>query len=147
MIADAWNRWQGRLERYCAQLLSNRHDAEEVVQDVFARLVAAPDRYDLSREPEVLLFRMVRNQCIDRIRKPVPRNNVELETAAPEATDHRDLELALAALPEAERDTLLLTTVDQLGYREVAAILGCSLGTVAARRGAAILKLRERLSR
>ncbi|HEB53573.1 MAG TPA: sigma-70 family RNA polymerase sigma factor, partial [bacterium] len=58
-----------------------------------------------------------------------------------------DLQAALAQLPDAERETLLLTAVEGLGYREVARILGCSLGTVAARRCAAIERLRERLSR
>ena len=41
---------------------------------------------------------------------------------------------------------LLLTAVDGLGYREVAEILGCSLGTVATRRCAALQKLRRRLA-
>jgi RNA polymerase sigma-70 factor (ECF subfamily) len=60
--------------------------------------------------------------------------------------DHGDLEAALSRLPDDERETLLLTAVDGLGYREVAEILGCSLGTVATRRCAAIQKLRRRLA-
>ena len=59
--------------------------------------------------------------------------------------DEDDAATALAKLPDDERETLLLTAVDGLGYREVADILGCSLGTVAARRCTAIRKLRERL--
>lgn len=41
---------------------------------------------------------------------------------------------------------VLLTAIDGLGYREVAAILGCSLGTVAARKYAAVALLRTRLA-
>lgn len=134
------------MERFCAQLLHNRHDAEEIVQDVFARLVADPQRFDLSKTPEVLLFRLARNRCIDARRKRTARNNVNIEPTAPASQDHSDLAAALAKLPDDERETLLLTAVDGLGYREVAGILACSVGTVATRRCTAIRKLRSRLT-
>lgn len=146
VIAEVFQRWQPRLQRYCAQLLGSRHDAEEVVQDVFARLVAAPARYDLSSGAGVLLFKMARNRCSDVRRKRRARSNAEVEPTTEPPPDHAELEAALATLPAGERETLLLTAIDGLGYREVAAILGCSLGTVAARRCAAIDKLRRRLS-
>jgi RNA polymerase sigma-70 factor, ECF subfamily len=146
VITETFTEWQGSLQRFCVQLLRNRHDAEEVVQDVFARLVAEPRRFDLSEAPEVLLFRIARNRCIDTRRKRAARNNADVEPIAPEVQDHGDLEAALSRLPDDERETLLLTAVDGLGYREVAEILGCSLGTVATRRCAAIQKLRRRLA-
>jgi RNA polymerase sigma-70 factor, ECF subfamily len=146
VIAETFTEWHSRLQRFCAQLLQNQHDAEEIVQEVFARLLADPARFDLSESPEVLLFRMARNRCLDARRKQSARNNVDIEAAAPEPTDHGDLEAALKTLPDDERETLLLTAVDGLGYREVAGILNCSLGTIASRRCTAINKLRNRLS-
>ena len=146
MIADTFTQWQSRLVGFCTQILRNPHDAEEVVQEVFARLVAEPGRYDLGEAPEVLLFRLARHRCIDALRKRAPRSNTAVEPSVSEQADHEDLELALGQLPDVEREALLLTAVEGLGYREVAGILGCSLGTVAARRYAAIHKLRERLT-
>lgn len=146
MIAETFTEWSGRLQRFCAHLLGNRHDAEEIVQEVFQRLLAEPGRFDLAEAPEVLLFRMARNRCIDTQRKRTPQNNVDIEPVADAPKDHSDLEAALRLLPADERETLMLTAVDGLGYREVADILGCSLGTVAARRYAAIAKLREKLN-
>jgi RNA polymerase sigma-70 factor (ECF subfamily) len=146
VIDETFTTWRSRLLRFAAQLLQNRHDAEEIVQDVFARLLAEPDRFDLATGPEVLLFRLVRNRCIDRHRRRAPRSNVDPEPAAAEPSDHSDLLHALGALPDDERETLLLTAVEGLGYREVANVLGCSLGTVAARRCAAIQKLKKRLT-
>lgn len=149
MIAEIFTTWQDRLVRYCAQLLRDRHEAEEVVQDVFARLVDEPARYDLAQRAEVLLFRMAHNRCVDARRRRRPQSNVDPEPLAgpPTAAPDEDLQRALATLPTDEREALLLTAVDGLGYREVAEILGCSVGTVAARRCAAIDKLRERLTR
>jgi len=145
VISEVFTQWQSRLQNFCTQLLQNRHDAEEVVQDVFARLVGNPDRYDLSTAPETLLFRMARNRCIDARRKHTARSNAHIEPITATSPDHSDLEAALSSLPGEQREVLLLTAIDGIGYREVADILNCSIGTVAARRCAAITKLRQKL--
>jgi RNA polymerase sigma-70 factor (ECF subfamily) len=146
LIDATFTEWRARLLRFCSQLLRNDHDAEEVVQDVFASLLARNGRYDLGTDPGVLLFRLARNRCIDVRRKHRAVAAADLEATAREERPNLELAEALAGLPFAEREVLLLTTVDGLGYREVAAVLGCSLGTVAARRFAAIQKLQRRLS-
>lgn len=146
VIAETFTEWRERLLRFCSQLLRNDHDAEEVVQDVFARLLAHDGAFDLAREPGVLLFRLARNRCIDVRRKKAAAPTAELDPAARDDRLGLELQEALAELPWARREVLLLTAVDGLGYREVAAILGCSLGTVASERAAAILFLRRRLA-
>jgi len=146
LIDATFTEWRPRLLRFCEQLLRNGHDAEEVVQDVFANLLAKGDAYDLDTNPGVLLFRLARNRCIDVRRKLRAATSADLEVTAREERPHVELAEALASLPFAEREVLLLTTIDGLGYREVAAVLGCSLGTVATRRFTAIQKLQRRLS-
>ena len=146
MIEGAVERWRPQLLRFCARMLRNAHDAEEVVQDVFARLVEHQGRYDLARDPEVLLFRLARNRCIDVLRRRAPEPAATLDPAAPSLTDRLELDELLATLPASERSALLLTAIDGLGYREVAAILNCSLGSVAALRCRAINKLRRSLT-
>jgi RNA polymerase sigma factor (sigma-70 family) len=146
LIADTFTGWRERLLRFCTQLLRNGHDAEEVVQDVFAALVARDGAFDLATEPGVLLFRMARNRCIDVRRKKAASADAIVEPTARDERPRLELQEAIAALPHAQREVLLLTAVDGLGYRDVAAILGCSLGTVASERAAAILTLRRRLA-
>lgn len=138
--------WRPRLLSFCRHLLRHRHDAEEVVQDVFTKLLTHAGRYDLDANPGVLLFRLTRNRCIDLRRKHGPTAVADLAVAAPASSSSQDVDEAIAALPEPLREVLLLTTIEGLGYREVAAILGCSLGTVACRKYAAIEQLRQRLS-
>ena len=146
MLDATFIAWRTRLQRFCAHLLRSEHDAEEVVQDVFARLLARPGAFDLQEDAAVLLFRMARNRCIDVRRKRTTEPHIGPDPAARDERPQLELQEALAALPLAEREALLLTTVDGLGYREVARILGCSLGTVAARRYAAITTLRRKLA-
>jgi RNA polymerase sigma-70 factor (ECF subfamily) len=139
--------WRPRLLRFCAQWLRHPQDAEEVVQDVFTKLCQRGDQLDLTTAPELLLFRLARHRCIDVLRKRRTEPPPEVEPPAPGHDPHLELHEALATLPEGEREVVLLTAIDGLGYRDVAAILGCSVGTVAARRYAAMTKLRTRLTR
>lgn len=149
MIEPIFTSWRERLVRFCAHLLGDADDAEEVVQDVFARLLASGGRFDLATDPGVLLFRLARNRCIDIRRKRRATTDGALDPVAPDERPQlelQELRQAIAALPWAQREVLLLTAVDGLGYRDVAAIVGCSLGTVASERAAAILTLRRRLA-
>ena len=43
--------WRPRLLRFCAQMLRHTQDAEEVVQDVFAKLLTTKERYRLDAQP------------------------------------------------------------------------------------------------
>jgi len=145
VIEQTFTAWRTPLLRFCTHLLRNAHDAEEVVQDVFAKLLARDGTFDLA-EPGVLLFRLARNRCIDVRRKKAATAEPALDPVARDDRPQLELQEALAALPWAQREVLLLTAIDGLGYRDVAAILGCSLGTVASERTAAILALRRRLA-
>ncbi|HEX5054783.1 MAG TPA: sigma-70 family RNA polymerase sigma factor [Planctomycetota bacterium] len=146
MIDEAFSAWRARLQRFCEQLLRSAHDAEEVVQDVFTSLLDRGGHLDLTRDPEVLLFRLARNRCIDVRRKKKAEPHADVDRPARDERPRLELAEALAALRFEEREVLLLTAIDGLGYREAASILGCSLGTVAARRYSAIEKLRRRLA-
>lgn len=138
--------WRPKLLRFCTQVLGHSHDAEEVVHDVFARLLEKQASYSLDAEVGVLLFKMARNRCIDLRRRKVPEPRDDLVVRAPDDGRVLDLREALLLLEHEEREVISLTALDGLGYREVAAILGCSLGTVAARKYAAVEKLRRRLA-
>ncbi|MEO6594512.1 MAG: sigma-70 family RNA polymerase sigma factor [Planctomycetota bacterium] len=145
MIDETFSAWRARLHRFCEHLLQDAHDAEEVVQDVFTGLLEHRDHSDLRQNPEVLLFRLARKRCIDVRRKKRAELCSDLDRPARDERPQLELAEAMATLAFEEREVLLLTAIDGLGYREAAAILGCSLGTVAARRYSAIEKLRRRL--
>jgi RNA polymerase sigma-70 factor (ECF subfamily) len=137
--------WRPRLLRFCARLLGHRHDAEEVVQDVFARLLQHDGRYDLSRDPQLLLYTMARNRCGDLRRRR--RHHEPVQDLEPQAPGEPPaLRAAVAALPDHEREVILLTVQEGLTYQDVSRILGCSIATVAARKYAALARLRRSLT-
>jgi len=117
---------------YVCSIVRDEHEAEDVTQQIFAKLLTALDRY----EPRVVPFsawvlRVAQNAAIDhvRARRPVPTE--ELETT--EAPDHAaarerfaDLRRALDALPAEQRDVIVLRFLIGLSPSEIAARMGRS---------------------
>jgi RNA polymerase sigma-70 factor (ECF subfamily) len=141
--AELYAAWQPQLLRFCARLLGSSHDAEEVVQDVFARLLERPERFTLDQRPAPLLYTLARNRCMDLRRR---RRSVTLPDEASVPGPDRELAAGLLLLPDKEREVLLLTVQEGLTYADVAQVLGCSIATVAARKYAALARLKRRLS-
>jgi RNA polymerase sigma-70 factor (ECF subfamily) len=157
-----------RLYGYFYRLTGSRHDAEDLLQELFVRLVRMIGRYEHDGRFDGWLFRIATNLVRDRVRRarqvkvvrwePVP--GAELEEADPLASrpdplacDPRDrlerseqvdcMQRALARLPEAEREVLLLRHFSQLSFREIAELMGTPLGTALARAHRGLARLRE----
>lgn len=86
---DAWVlSAAGPAVAYARSLLRNPHDAEDVVQDCFCRLLKRADVYDLPRDGTKLLMRAVTNACINlRTRR---RGWLRLVRAADDGTEAAD---------------------------------------------------------
>jgi RNA polymerase sigma-70 factor (ECF subfamily) len=111
-------------------------DADDVTQQVFAKLLAGLDRYRPGEAPFVVwVLRIARNAAIDHVRRvravpldEVGRERVRDDHAAEEVRSA--LRAALALLPQGQRDVLLLTHLVGLAPHEIAAELGCSVRAV-----------------
>lgn len=137
------------------QILGNRADAADAVHDAFAQVLARPQAWDRRRGPlRPWFLRVVRNRCIDLLRRRTPTQAAEDlladPGASPEAaleTEQRDRRLArtLASLRPEQRQILVLRDYMDLSYAELADVLGLAPGTVMSRLHRARLALRERL--
>ncbi|HWI75037.1 MAG TPA: sigma-70 family RNA polymerase sigma factor [Baekduia sp.] len=111
-------------------------DADDVTQQVFAKLLTGLDRYRPGEAPFIAwVLRVARNTAIDHVRRAraVPIDDLEDphgrdERAADEVRSA--LRAALALLPQGQRDVLLLTHLVGLSPHEIAAVLGCSVRAV-----------------
>jgi RNA polymerase sigma factor (sigma-70 family) len=155
---DALYREQApRLRRRINAQLRSSEDANDLVQDAFARLLNAGARQAL-RTPEAFLNRIIRNLLIDRSRRlahRLPHEPIDNANApAVRATQEDAIELAqtrdrylaaVAALPERMRQVFILHRVEGLGYREIAARLGISGRTVEWHIAEAIVRIGKEL--
>jgi RNA polymerase sigma-70 factor (ECF subfamily) len=156
---DALGDHVDRLYRAAWALCGRREDAEDLVQDTYARVLAKP-RLLRSEDDLGYLLRVLRNTHVSRLRsaarRPVSERPLQDADAAPDPHDPsvpvlvlraRDLFSAIAALPAAQRDALVAVDVAGLSYREAARALRVKEATVTTRlhraRAAVAAQLRE----
>ena len=137
------------------QILGNRDDAADAVHDAFARVLARSQAWDRKHGPlRPWFLRIVRNRCIDLLRRRRPAGGLVEELAAtgpgPDAVlealqRDRRLERALADLTPEQREIIVLRDYLDLAYAEIAAVLDVAPGTVMSRLHRARLALRKRM--
>lgn len=123
--------------------------AEDLTQEVFARAIAAQERYREQGEGRAWLFRIARNLLADwrrrRARRPqaVGIDSI-VEVPLPESSPELRTQLgrALGALPRDDREVFLLSQVAGLSYREIAAATDSSEAAVRSRIFRARMALR-----
>lgn len=137
------------------RLCGTREDAEEVVQDVFVRLVRSADRYDPRLgSVRALAYTMVRNAAASLGRRAAVRPSaVEVDPDGPAgardpwpAEERRILvDDALAALDPLDRTLVREAYLEGRSHTELAARHALPLGTVKSRIRRALQRLRPRL--
>ena len=145
------------LQRYALSLCRRADVADDLVQVAAEKAFRSRDKYDPSQRLDVWMLRILRNTWIDEMRRAKTRgteidvqDNPDLlhAPAAHAAETRLELGAALAAiyaLPDAQRDVMILVCVEELSYREAADILDVPVGTVMSRLARARRALAESL--
>jgi RNA polymerase sigma-70 factor, ECF subfamily len=135
-MREIYLRYAARVRAHVLRILGDEHDADDVTQQVFAKLLTELDRYRPGEARFMAwMLRVAHNAAIDHVRRTrtVPCEEVrQLDASAdPSAEKARTaLHTALASLPRAQRDVLLLTHLVGLSPAEIAAHLGRSVRAV-----------------
>ncbi len=130
-----------RLLGFAAWMLADRTEAEDVTQEAMLRLWRmAPGWQQGGARVSTWLYRVVSNLCLDRLRKSRPRGLEEVaepEDAAPgavarliEADRMLALDKALAALPDRQRQAVVLRHIEGLTNPEIAAVMDIGVEAV-----------------
>jgi len=137
------------------QMLGNSDDAADAVHDAYVKALGKPAAYNPDTGPLTPWFlRVVRNHCIDLIRRrrPAYEDVDELSDPGPGPlssleTTERDQELrsALAKLSNEQRQIIVLRDYMDLSYAEIGAVLDIVQGTVMSRLHRARMALKEEL--
>ena len=153
------------LHNFARYLSGNDADAEDLVQETYARALKAADQFTPGTNLKAWLFRILRNTFINQYRRqrhdptvggldtvdPVRqgvaredwlRDDIDLDRLRNIVAE--DIEKALMGLSEEARTVILLDLEGQT-EREVAEILGCAVGTVKSRLARARAALRQQL--
>jgi RNA polymerase sigma-70 factor (ECF subfamily) len=124
-------RYSGNVYGYARSIVRNDHDAEDVVQQVFTRMLTAIQNYEQRSVPfSAWLLRITHNMAIDYLRRRMPvcedperavvEDRPEFETGQLRGA----IREALAELPEVQREIVVLRHFGGLSPGEIAARLG-----------------------
>ncbi|MBX3393905.1 MAG: sigma-70 family RNA polymerase sigma factor [Phycisphaerae bacterium] len=164
-----------RVAGFLYRMTGSRQDSEDLVQEVFLRVVRMLPAYRHDGRFEPWLFRIAANLARDRIRRTRRLRNhagegdsasrtpdqslggaarlSELESAVEDVDArlvHQEemdaLNAALQEMPEAEREVVMLRHFSQLSFKEISEVTGIPLGTALARSHRGLARLREWLT-
>jgi RNA polymerase sigma-70 factor (ECF subfamily) len=160
-LAALYDRWAPGVLGLLLQILGDRGEAEEVLQEVFLQVWQSADRYrpELAR-PGTWLLLMARSRALDRRRSTTARRRREFEThrqgprrcSAPLGTARlekreswRQVCSALERLPPEQREAIELAFFEGLTHSEISRRLAVPLGTAKSRLLIGVRKLRQML--
>lgn len=140
------------LRRYARSLTGDAWAADDLVQDTLERACERWRLWAAGSDLRAWLFTLMHNLFVDGARRALRQagqrvdvDDVANELAAPAGAGEQalDLQRCLLRLPEEQREVLLLVTLQDLGYEDVARITGVPVGTVMSRLSRARSRLRE----
>jgi RNA polymerase sigma-70 factor (ECF subfamily) len=151
------------LYNFARWLSRDPQEAEDLVQETYARALGAAQQFEAGSNLRAWLFRILRNAFLDRRRRSqrggnpgsldeigtdgevaeTPTSELDLDQVRALVAD--DVAAAVGALPEAFR-TVILLDLEGMTEAEAASVLGCATGTVKSRLSRARGLLRARLA-
>jgi len=159
-LAVLFERYHRPLFRYFVSMNGNREQAEDLVQEVFFRMLRYRTSYDPAQSFTAWMYQIARNAGVDQVRKRGTAQVVDIDTfvdrraelvsaaPGPEETASRVQDLALLRramdqLPEDKREILVLSRFQGMKHEDIAEVLGCEVGTVKVRVYRAIRALEQ----
>jgi RNA polymerase sigma-70 factor (sigma-E family) len=141
--------YQG-LVRFCTLVSGDAHSAEDLAQEAFVRVAERIERVDADKVG-AYLRRTALNVWKNRLRRLMVERRARTrrpeQSVEPSTPEDRDLLwTAVRRLPPGQRACLALRFYEDLSEREIAEVLGCSIGTVKSQTSRALARLRKELS-
>lgn len=150
-IENLYQRYAGDVRRFALYLSGDRAMADEITSDTFMRAWMAADRI---RQPTVksYLFTIARNAYTDLLRRDarhtqldenMPDTRISVQTQMEQSAEVRAVLAALQLLPDLDRTALLMRSLDEMPYEEIAETLGISVASARVKVHRARLKLMQ----
>jgi RNA polymerase sigma-70 factor, ECF subfamily len=151
MLGVLFDRYRAPLFNFYARLMGDREVGEDLVQEVFLRILRYRQSYQPGTPFRPWIYQIARNARMDHYRKSPRQAALEPEMAPPVAPPDSAqqkqeaalLHRALQQLPEEKREILILARFQELKYEEIAGLVGCELNAVKTRVHRALQDLRK----
>jgi RNA polymerase sigma-70 factor, ECF subfamily len=158
-LAVLFERHHRALFRYFVSMNRDRTMAEDLVQDVFFRILRYRSSYDPTKPFTAWMYQIARRANLDRVAarraevvgiEEYTDRRAEPVSPGPGPEEHASrgqnlalLRRAFDQLPPEKREILLLSRFEEMKYEEIASVLGCEVGTVKVRVYRAVRALEQ----
>ena len=146
-----WDRYAKDLLAYLKAMLCSLHDAEDVLQTVFVKIVRKRYRLARARNLDAYIFQIARNEAFrligrrkkNKTKEPVKESWLIVPESNPKTDDLAEqLQAALGRLPQVQREVIVMKIYGQKTFLDIARLLGLSQNTVSSRYRYGLEKLR-----
>jgi RNA polymerase sigma-70 factor (ECF subfamily) len=160
-LKEIFDRYHRKVYRIAYGVVRQREEALDIVQEVFIKLYRSIRNFKSQSKFYTYLYRMAMNTAIDHVRemKRTPFSSLDgmegfqpsdgAEKRPDSILLRKELEekvkVALDKLPAEQRMALIFREIEGLSYQEMAATMGCSIGTVMSRLHYARKRIQELL--
>lgn len=157
---ELYNRYAGILFGYFNKMLwRDREKAEDLVHDIFAKIIVTPDAFDVTRSFKTWLFSVACNMCKNEYKRKEVRKNTVLGVDNYHSVKSDDnvfnevqnnmfmsaFDKGIAQLDDKHRDVFALRHLQGFSLKEIADVLEINEGTVKSRLFYATKQLAEKL--
>lgn len=153
-FAELVDLYKDKLYHLGYRMLSNRHEAEDVVQETFLRVHKNWNRYDDKQKFSTWIYRIATNLCIDRLRKRKPSYYLDAEMNDQDGLDgytlipgdertpeteyllsetQQTIHQAIEGLPAKYKSVIVLRYLQELSLQEISEVLDMPVTTVKTR--------------
>jgi RNA polymerase sigma-70 factor, ECF subfamily len=149
-----------RLYNFACWLTQDRQEAEDLVQETYAKALKGFASFQLGTNFRAWIYKILRNTFLtsrtglkvtatvaldESVEETLPASTETPESILLQRSDGQLVQQALAQLPVAHREVLLLCEVEEMSYQEISATLAVPIGTVMSRLSRARKALRDAL--
>ncbi|GJM79301.1 MAG: RNA polymerase sigma factor SigW [Paenibacillus sp.] len=153
-FAELVDLYKDKLYHLAYRMLSNRHEAEDIVQETFLRVHKNWIRYDDKQKFSTWIYRIATNLCIDRLRKRKPSYYLDAEMNDQEGMDgytlipgdertpeseyllsetQQTIHQAIDGLPAKYKSVIVLRYLQEMSLQEISEVLDMPVTTVKTR--------------
>ena len=157
LILEILNTEKERLFQYASYRLHDIRDVEDVLQNIYVKILDNPQRFNKIENKRAYLYRTLSNECSDFLRRNLkvefiddePFDEYNLETLHAENFEEEFIMInrILTILPQEQSDTIRLIHHSNLSFQEIADVMEVPLPTAKARYRYGIEKIRNELKK
>lgn len=145
-IKEIWLPLSNRFYRVAYHILESQQDAEDAVQELYLKLIKTPDKFSNIQDPAAYGITILRNICIDIIRRREKRRSEELHEYMIADVDSPD-----KAVTEKDKLRMLIHEIDRLPQKQsmilkMRAIEGLEYDEISQRTGLSQVNIRVLIS-